>query len=35
MPSDAGNANQGKPASASYRWVTTQSGTSSPTLSWG
>ena len=31
----ADNANQGKQASASYRWVTTQSGTSSPTLSWG
>jgi hypothetical protein len=35
MPSAAGDANQGKQASASYRWVTTQSGTSSPTLSWG
>jgi spore coat-associated protein N len=35
MPSGAGDANQGKQASASYRWVTTQSGTSSPTLSWG
>jgi len=35
MPSGAGNTNQGKQASASYRWVTTQSGTSSPTLSWG
>jgi len=35
MPSGADNANQGKQASASYRWVTTQSGTSSPTLSWG
>ena len=35
MPSGADDANQGKQASASYRWVTTQSGSSSPTLSWG
>ena len=34
MPSDASNANQGKSASASYRWVSTQVAPSSTTLTW-
>jgi hypothetical protein len=34
MPSSAGDLNQGKTASASYKWVSTQVAPSSTTLTW-
>jgi hypothetical protein len=34
MPAAAGNANQGKTASASYEWVSTQTSPSQTTLAW-